>query len=444
MMPRLFRTAGFRLTALAAAIFVLCMLAVSLLIYVSVREDMEDQLRAQISAETRQLLGDYGDDGLAELRHDISERLERNPGTRLQYTLQNPDGIALFDRLPLPGTPGWSRIERDGDPQLILLTSALDDGYWLGVAADTESIADTAEALRHTLFLIMAPIIILGILAGAIVSQRFLSRVEKLKQTADRVGQGSLAARMETSGSGDDFDGLVQTINRMLDRIEGLVHDVRHVSTNIAHDLRTPLGRLRQRLEHLSSRQTDGTMRAETEDAIALLDETLATFSALLRIAELDTGAAPIRTDPVDLAPLLEGLAEIYQPIAAEAGKTLTVSAADKTSIEGDKGLLTQLVTNLIENAIRHTPEGTQIHLACGTDQGAPWLAISDTGPGIPEHERENVLKPFRRLDTSRSAPGSGLGLSLAASIAARHGGKLDMADARPGLAVTVRFTPTA
>ncbi|WP_084398212.1 sensor histidine kinase, partial [Henriciella aquimarina] len=363
-MPSFLRTAGFRFAALAAGLFVLCMMAMALFIYLSVREDMEDQLRDQITAETRQLMGDYADDGLDELRHDISERLERNPGTRLRYTVESPDGIALFDRLRLPDPPGWSRLAPEDAPPLILLTTPLEDGYTLGVAADTRSIGDTAGALRHAFLIVVVPMLALAILVGALLSHRFLLRVERVKQTADRIGKATLSARLEPSGSGDDFDGLIETINRMLDRIEELVHDVRHVSTNIAHDLRSPLGRLRQRLEKLASAQSDAAMREETAEAIALLDETLDTFSAILRIAELESGAAEIRGDPVDLPALLGELCEIYEPVAAERGDTLTVEAGGPVSVPGDRALLTQMLANLIENAMRHNAPGIAITLA--------------------------------------------------------------------------------
>lgn len=439
--PSFLRSAGFRLTALATALFLICMLAVLAFIYLSVRGDMEDQLRDQISAETRQLLGDYEDDGLDELRHDISERLDRNPGTRLRYTLENSDGVALFDRLALPEQAGWSRLEKDDGSRLIVLRSDLRDGYALGVGADTASIAETVGALRHAFLIVVVPMILLAIISGAFLSHRFLLRVERLKQTADLIGGGALSARLELSGSGDDFDGLVETINRMLDRIEELVDDVRHVSMNIAHDLRSPLGRLRQRLETLSARQTDDALRGETGEAIDLLDDTLETFSAILRIAELDSGATKISRERVDLTALLNSLHEIYEPVAAQQDCRISLGATAPISVEGDRALVMQMMVNLIENSIRHNPAGTEVTLSCGQAEGAPYLQVSDTGRGIPPSETLHVLKPFRRLDASRTTPGSGLGLSLAASIAARHGAALTLADNQPGVRATIRFS---
>ncbi|WP_300375818.1 HAMP domain-containing sensor histidine kinase [Henriciella sp.] len=439
-MNRLFKSTGVRLTLLAAGVFIAGMLAINLLVYFNVRDDMEDQLRDQVSAETRQLLGDYRDDGIDELRHDISERLERNPGARLQYTLQNPAGVTLFDRFATGSEPGWSRVRRDGAGDLILLTTPLEDGYWLGIAADTRSIRETTAALRHTMLFVTLPIILLGIISGALVSRRFLRRVERLKRTADQVGQGELSARMQTTGSGDEFDGLAITINRMLDRIEGLVHDMRHVSTNIAHDMRTPLGRLRQRLEDIARQQLDHGTRTRIEEAIVLLDETLGTFASLLRIAELDSGQAALQYKPVALEKLLSEIVTAYEPAATECHQHLKLKDTKPATIPGDRQLLAQLISNLIENAMTHNGAGTHIELSCGSENGQPVMVVRDDGTGIPPNEWENVLKPFHRLDKSRTSRGSGLGLSLAASIAARHEASLALSDSRPGLTVTVRF----
>ncbi|WP_084419842.1 sensor histidine kinase [Henriciella litoralis] len=433
------RSSGFRLTLLASALFIFCMSSVAVFIYLDVRDGMEDQLRSQVAAETRQLMGDYADDGLDELRHDISERLERNPGTRLRYTLQSPGGVALFDRVPLPLEGGWSRVEHQ-EQTLIQLTTSLDEGYLLGVAADTRSIKETAEALRHALLIVIIPMILLAVICGAIMSRRFLSRVERLRQTADSIGKGSLSARMELSGSGDNFDGLIFTINSMLDRIEMLVHEVRHTATNIAHDLRTPLGRLRQRLEIIEADQTDEHLREKVQDATALLDETLETFAAMLTIAELDAGAIGKNREKVDLPALLHRMAEAFEPVASEHGSHITVETDGPQAATVDRALFNQLLSNLIENALRHNAEGICITLSCGHENGHDFVSVRDNGRGIPSGQHDTVIKPFRRLDPSRTAAGSGLGLTLAASIARHHGAELQLVTHSPGLEVRIVF----
>jgi signal transduction histidine kinase len=433
------RSSGFRLAATASALFIFCMSSVAMFIYLDVRDGMEDQLRSQVAAETRQLLGDYADDGLDELRHDISERLERNPGTRLRYTLQSPGGVALFDRVPLPDESGWNRVEHQ-DRTLIQLTTSLNDGYWLGVAADMRSIKETAAALRHALLIVIVPMILLAIICGIIMSRRFLSRVERLRQTADSIGKGSLSARMEVSGTGDNFDGLILTINSMLDRIEMLVHEVRHTATNIAHDLRTPLGHLRQRLEIIEADQTDDVVREKVRDATHLLNETLETFAAMLTIAELDVGAISTAREKVDLPALLHRVAEVFEPVAAEQGGRITVETGAPVEAELDRALFTQLLSNLIENALRHNAEGVCIALSSGHANGHSFVSVRDNGQGIPADQHDTVIKPFRRLDPSRTTPGSGLGLTLAASIARHHGAELELTNLSPGLDVKIVF----
>ena len=281
--------------------------------------------------------------------------------------------------------------------------------------------------------------ITLAIFAGAILSHRFLARVERLKRTADLIGRGTLSARLDPSGSGDDFDGLIDTINRMLDRIEELVHDLRHVSTNIAHDLRSPLGRIRQRLETIVAGQSSANMQKTASEAIVLLDDTLETFSAMLRIAELEAGGSRATDTEVDLANLLEEIAQIYEPVAAERADILILQK-QPVSVQGNKALLTQMLANLIENAIRHNSNGIQILLECGIEDGHTFVRVADSGSGIPEAELQTVLKPFRRLDTSRNSRGNGLGLSLISSIASYHHAKFDLKNLSKGLEATILF----
>ena len=437
--PRYLRTEGFRITAFAAVTFLLGMAAISAVFYISVRKGIEHQLRTQIVSETRQLLGDYADDGLDELRHDISERLERNPGARLQYTLKNPEGMALFDRLPLPEKVGWTRIKSESGSELILLTTKLDEGYLVGIAADTDTGGEAIAAIRHAFLLVTIPMIVLAVVTGVVLSHRFLARVERLKRSADLIGKSTLSARLNPSGSGDDFDGLIETINRMLDRIEELVHDLRHATTNIAHDLRSPLGRVRQKLEAITISQSPADVQKTANEAIALLDDTLQTFAAMLRIAELEAGGAHAMDSEVDLANLLMEIAEIYEPVMAERENSLIIRA-QTVSVPGNKSLLTQMLANLIENAIQHNANGIEICLECRMVSGRPIIRVTDNGIGIPQVEHAAVLKPFRRLDTSRSTRGNGLGLSLASSIASYHHGKLALKNLPEGLEVTIGF----
>ena len=440
MIAKLIRSTGIRLTMMAAALFAVCTLALCVLIYLGLRDDMEDQLRDQVRNETRQLMGDYADDGLEELRHDISERLERNPGTRLQYTLVNADGTAIFDRLAIPDTAGWSRLKREGASDLLVLTTALDDGYRLGVAADTRIVGEAAGAFRHAMLIVLLPALLLSVVAGLLISRRFLSRVEQMKATADAVGRSSLSARMPVSQPGDEFDSLAGTINSMLDRIETLVHEVKYVSASVAHDLRTPLGHLRQRLEALAAETQQPDVEAGLESAVGLLDEVLATFAALLKIAELESTASGRPAELVDLAEIAAAVASAFGSIAESEGKQLLLEVAGPVPVRGDRQLITQMLVNLVENALHHNRDPVTVRICVSERPDGPGLTVSDNGVGIPDEELETVTRPFHRLDRSRSSRGSGLGLSLAASIARHHGASLVLGSNSPGLEVTIHF----
>ncbi|MDG5501680.1 ATP-binding protein [Marinobacter sp. BGYM27] len=434
------RTASFRFAALSAVVFALSTLLLSILFYYTVREGMEQQLRERISTETTQLLGEYNDNGLEELRHDIGERLERAPSPRLIYTLVNPQGVAVFDRLKLPQRDGWSRIQQSAKPELLLLTTSLDDGFQLGVAANTRSIAEFRQAILRSTALTLCAVLVLSVVAGRIVSRRFLRHVERLRNIAEQVGTGSLSKRIPLADIGDDFEQLAVTINGMLQRIEHLVHDVQSVSVNIAHDLRTPLGRVRQQLEGLEELQSTEKTRQLCSGAIRNLDQALETFSLLLRIAEMDSATVAIEREQIDLSNLLERLAEIYTPVAEDSGQTLVCKVSGNTVIEGDQRLLTQMFANLVENAINHNGVGASIQLSVTSHTSVVEVVVADNGIGIPVAMRGEVLKPFFRIDPSRHKPGSGLGLSLASRIAKRHDATMLLADNSPGLRVQLRF----
>ena len=435
-----FHAASFRFTALTAGAFAAGALLYSVVVFYGVRSHMEEQLRYQITAETAYLLGDYEDNGVEELRHDIGERLERAPSPRLLYTLVNADGVRVFDRITLPDAAGWNRIERDDLPDVVLLTTELRDGFRLAVAAETRSVSEFAFALRQTTILQLCALGVIGLVMGTILSRRFLTRVERLRRAAEAVGRGQLSARISVRGVGDDFEQLALEINRMLDQIEQLVGEVRLVSVNIAHDLRTPLGMVRQRLESLSEMQSSEASRALCSDAIRSLDDALRIFAALLRIAELESGRLQVDFKTVDLSELLSHLHETFGPVAEHKGQTLEIHADPAVRVRGDPALLTQLFVNLVENAIRHNGTGVRIRLVARNETAGSVGEVIDDGDGIPASMTAEVVKPFFRVEQSRQIPGSGLGLCLVARIAERHGAHLELGDAHPGLRASVRF----
>jgi len=439
-MLRLLRTAQFRYALGAALLFALLSSIMGVFLYYSVRDGMERQLREYIRTETSHLLGDYQDQGIDELVHDIHERVERTPSPRMFYAVKAPTGQTIFDRIDLPAQAGWSRQVREQRPDIILRTVELDDGYWLGVGAEARSQYEFTRAFRHQLSIAIGGILFLSAIAGLAISQRFLARLKRFNAFAARVGEGDLSVRMSAESMGEDLKPMASTVNRMLDQIEVLLDDVRYSSASIAHDLRTPLGHLRQTLEGWDDDAVGAEGREKRDKAIAEVDGILATFSALLRIGEIDSGRAMVSSDCVNFSALMESLVDAYGPVVTDAQQELSARLAPDLSVMGDRDLLVQLFSNLLENSVQHAGPGAEITVQLIRDQDTVVCSISDTGPGIPESSRQDMLKAFRRMDSSRSTRGSGLGLSLVRSIAERHGAQLSLMDNAPGLIVELVF----
>jgi signal transduction histidine kinase len=292
-------------------------------------------------------------------------------------------------------------------------------------------------------------ILLLGLLGGALMSRNMLRRLDAINRAAGKIMAGDLARRVPVTGAGDEFDMLAENLNRMLDRIERLMKGLREVTDSVAHDLRTPLSRLRNRLEETAARlaagAAAGSMADEIERAIAETDKLIGTFNALLLIAETDAGTARGTMKPLDLASVAADVAELYEPLAEERGVALVLEPAEPVTIEGNRSLIAQALANLVDNAIKYTPPGGRavIRVAAGDDGIS--LSVADSGPGIPREDRTRVVERFVRLEASRNSPGTGLGLSLAAAVAHFHDAELLLTDAVPsGLVAALRFARTA
>ncbi|MCA9454652.1 MAG: HAMP domain-containing histidine kinase, partial [Nitrospira sp.] len=276
---------------------------------------------------------------------------------------------------------------------------------------------------------------------GVLVSTLTLRRVGEINLLAKDIMNGHLDRRIPLRGTNDEFDRLSTNLNLMLDQIEKLMEQVRQVSIDMAHDLRTPLTRLRQRLE--GARRQARCME-DYENAIdkALIqnDEILETFSALLRIAYVGSGVDRRRFEDVSLTDILETIKETYEPIVDERKQSLFSTIESGLVVRADKKLLTQMIVNLLENAIRHSPAETHISIIASHAKGGLMVAIADTGPGVPESEQRRIFEPFYRMEASRSTSGSGLGLSVVAAIADLHGITINLSDNHPGLRVTLIF----
>jgi len=436
--PRILRTATFRLTGLYLVFFIVSVSFLAGLFYFSSRSALEAEVREQITTETNLLLFEYREDGLEELVEETEERIEKSaPGQRLLYVVQNPAGKVIFDDIPSGSAEkGWQRI--DGDIPRLFYFTELENGYLLGVGKDLLVLQTTQSSLARMLVWILTAAVIMGLLGGLTLSRRTLAKLRDFTYTAREVGAGQLSQRISLSQTGDELDELGQTLNSMLDQIENLLSSVRHVSTGIAHDMRTPLARLRNRLESLRDAASSDSQRSGLEEAISETDTILQTFAAMLRLAEVESGALKDRLKPLNLSDLVRKLAEAYQPLAEDTGARLQCLAEDDVMVHGDGELLQQLLANLLENALQHAGSNPTVKLSVHYQQRQACLQVSDDGPGIPETDRSRVLQPFERL--GNAAGNSGFGLALVAAIARLHQAELALIDLQPGLRCQLLF----
>ncbi len=318
---------------------------------------------------------------------------------------------------------------------------ALAGGFNLLVAQDVHERYLTERLFTTTLPWTVGLVLLFGLVGGAMMSRNMLARLDAINRTSAEIIDGDLSRRVPVGKAHDEFDALAENLNAMLDRIERLMKGVREVTDSVAHDLRTPLNRLRNRLETTLRHLDPASAQApEIEAAVAETDQLITTFNALLLIAEADAGVARGEMTPIDLAPIAEDMAELYAPLAEEKGVALRIEPAGATLIDGNRSLISQALANLVDNAIKYTPSGGQVTVtALETPDGAE-LHVADTGPGIPPEERARVVERFVRLDASRNAPGTGLGLSLVAAVARLHEARLILQDNKPGLRAVMRF----
>lgn len=434
---KFFRSATFRLAGLYLLLFVFSVGLVVSMLFFQVRKTLENEARTQISHEVNLLLFEYREDGLDELLEETEERIEKSRSRdRLIYMVQNPAGRVIFDRVPAVKPPlGWRLFS--GETAELFFFEQLDNGYILGVGKDMSALAATERAMGRTLLWALIVILLLGAVGGTWLSRRTLKQLDSITRTAQAVGGGRLTQRIPLRETGDELDELGRTLNLMFDRIENLVANVRQVSTGIAHDLRTPLARLRNRLESLQTHKNGATDEALTA-AIAEVDGILQTFASLLRLAELETGVLRSGFVAVDMTTLVTQVVEVYQPIAEEVGKTLHHGQLDGNAvIRGDKNLVQQLLVNLLENAYQHAGQNCDVVVSLLRRDQEVLLQVADNGVGVPVHERERVIRPFQRRDESS---GTGLGLALVYSIAQLHDGELRLLDNQPGLLCEIRF----
>jgi len=455
-LAKLIRTSAFRLVALFLFVFALSATLVIGYIYYNTNVLLARQVTDTIDAEAKGLAEQYQSGGIPRLIAVVEQR-SAAPGYSI-YLVSDGRGRPLAGNLygapeGIELNPGWhefvfERFDSGVASQRLALarTFQLADGFHLVVGRDIEERRRFEGVITSALLWGLGLMLVLGIGGGLLASRRMLARLDAMAATSQRIMAGDLAKRIPESGSGDELDRLARSLNEMLDRIEALMRGLKEVSDNIAHDLKTPLTRLRTRAETaLREESSPEAFRVALERTIEESDQLICTFNALLSIARAEAGTAPTAFVALDAAAVIRDVSELFEPTAEEKGAVIHVEAEAPAPFLGDRDLVSQAIANLVENALNYglpkkakgKPVG-DIWLKAEKRDGQVVITVLDQGPGIPEGDRGRVLERFVRLETSRSRPGSGLGLSLAAAVARLHKGTLELDDNAPGLAVTM------
>ncbi|OUI84028.1 sensor histidine kinase [Acetobacter orientalis] len=445
----LFRTAAFRLTLMALAAMAGVMVMQFGLVYT--------QMEAVESHRSTTLLR-----GEAEL-------LARMTPEHLEYVIRKRatddmrlviSSAGLFDAshaLITGDLRVWPRgLKADGKPHNIeiypeegapyplrLLAVTLSDGNILVLGRSFHLLAEQKLMLRHATFLAAVPTLLFALLLGMVLSHRALSRVKDMHEAIDLIMAGDIHERLPAGKERDDLERLAGSVNRMLDRLESLMDGMREVGNDIAHDLRTPLSRVRAKLERaLSTGSAGDALEGAVARAVDELDQCLGIITALLRIAEIESSRRRAGFGSVNLVELIADVVDLYEPIAETEGiHLLTQAGLAPVNIDGDRHLLIELLVNLVDNAIKFTPEGGHVTVAVTRQGGKASLSVTDTGIGIVPEERQAVLSRFYRSDKSRHVPGSGLGLSLVSAIAQLHDATVLVEEGKNGLGTCFRVT---
>lgn len=450
----LLKSSSLRIALLFASLFITAVVVVLVFIYVNTVSYLDYQTDTEIDSEVRGLLRGYENTGVSGLTRTIAERVRQNPDGEVVYLLTDSRMRPLagnLDKWPSIGVQEKDWIEftlSDWDFEhetrpARALTTQLPGNLNLLVGRDVAARNHEQDMILRALIWSFALTVIIAFGVGVFVSSRVTRRLEKLNRTAQDIMQGDLSRRVPIDGSGDDFDQLGTNLNRMLERNQALMATLQEISNNVAHDLRKPLTRLRLQLEE--ARDADpAQVHASLETATREADELMSTFNALLRIAQIESRSQRGAFAEVDLGSMLADLGELYEPAASENHQRLLVSAEPGLVVYGDRDLLFQALSNLVDNALKYTPTGGRIELSVGRKDGSVCVAVADTGRGIPPELVERVFQRFYRVDSSRSTPGNGLGLSLVRAIMDLHCADITLLDNSPGLRVEVIFQAIA
>ncbi len=453
------RSSGFRLAALYAGVFVVSLGLLLSALYWTVSNALEQQMRDSIQTEMNALTATFTSESAVSLFNEMTEKGSVPPDRGGIYFLAlDAKGLIAGNITITTREDGWQTLppeavpdpassnpdHSDEDHSFMGLGKHLPDGSYLLVGGDAFRMLSAQESILTAFAWTATMGVMIACLGGLLVGRRILHQIDLINSTARAIMGGNLRQRIPTRGTADELDRLSASLNAMLDRIQALMDNLQHVSGNIAHDLRTPLGRLRQSLESsLGHATTVPEFRAAVEEAIGEADILLNTFSALLRISNIEAGARRAAFRQISLSDVFTRVADAYGAVVEEGGRTFTTAIQPNVTMPGDFELLVQMLANLMENAIGHTPEGSRITLILRQDSdGTIYASVADNGPGIPVAEREKVFQRFYRMDASRSSPGTGLGLSLVAAIAQLHQIEIRLKAGAPGLNVSLTMPP--
>ena len=452
---KLFRTTAFKLSMAYLVIFVLFASAILGYVAFNMRRLLDEQVSLTIEEDVKGLVTQFNSGGLRRLVAQI-ERRASQPGSSL-YLVTTPTGETLAGNISGIDQEGlldagryqlFYRVLEDGDvkPHRALVdTIVLPGGFRLLVGRDLSETDRFRRVIRSAIGWSILLVLVMAVAGGVFVARRVLGRIDAMTATTRSIMAGDFSGRLAVSGTNDELDRLAQNLNAMLDRIAELMAGLREVSDNIAHDLKTPLTRLRNSAEEALRTATDTEeYRLTLENVIDEADQLIRTFNALLMIARAESGNATEGMAAFDAADVARDVAELYEPLAEEAHVTMHLTLPEKLPLYGSRELIGQALANLLDNAIKYAAreesvsEKAEISIgAVATGTGIE-LSVSDNGPGIPEADRARVVERFVRLEGSRSRPGSGLGLSLASAVARLHGGTLRLEDHAPGLRVVL------
>ncbi len=445
---RIWSSTPVRLSLALVALFALVSFASLTITYYVIRTPLEQSLRDTLNQEMAGFRVVPSASALASLVRSQSQVTQ--PEKRIiSYRL--PNGVVVGNAALIADREGYRAISLSPgsasiEGEYFTLTEVLHGGL-LTIAVNAEPVAALRRIFTRVFLFSLVPTTLIALGGALVLARRSQRRIDRLEAALNRLARGEFAARVgPIGGTEDDLSRIGEQIDAMADELESKVAALRQVSSDIAHDLKTPIQRLTVLLERL------GAMADLPEPAARLADQARAeaeamvrTFQALLQIAQIEGGSPRARFARLDLSALARTFCEVYEPSAEETGHQLICAPADgPLPVLGDKVLIGQLFANLIENALRHTPPGTEVRVRTGggDDEGGVWLEVSDTGPGIPAGEREAVFRRLYRLESSRTTPGSGLGLSLVRAIADLHDARIELGDNGPGLRVAIRFPP--